>query len=326
MAAKSGKVYAVRKGRKTGVFNSWHECQIQVKGYQGAEFSSFKTIDEAMLYLKMQKREIVNIESNEKINSDNDIVAYVDGSYDDIKKEYSCGVVLFINGEKKLLSRKDNDSELISMRNVSGEIMGSMMAMKYAVDNKKKQNKRLIIYHDYEGISKWCTGEWKTNKIGTKMYREFFMKAVQSIAIEFVKVKAHTGNKYNEEADKLAKQALYTNESLEKYEMLNIDSKNIFDEKISEKELNISSSNNIVVNQRKKQKTQIEIKYRNTSSRTDDIVKKIKDLWKKQKDGRKVSDILSLKIYINIDKLVYEWDMETDAGLEHGEIQFAEKL
>lgn len=326
MAAKSGKVYAVRKGRKTGIFNSWDECQIQVKGYQGAEFSSFKTVDEALLYLKIQEKKDINIESNEHVDSDNDIVAYVDGSYDDIKKEYSCGVVLFINGEKKMLSRKDNDAESVSMRNVAGEIMGSMMAMKYAIDNKKQQNRRLTIYHDYEGISKWCTGEWKANKIGTKTYREFYMKALQLIEIHFVKVKAHTGDKYNEEADKLAKQAFYTDEVSGKYEMLNIDLKNVSSTNIDEKESNINIKDNVITNQRKKLKTQLEIKYRNSNIKTDDIIKKVKDLWKKQKDGRKVADIISLYIYVNIDKLAYEWDIETDIGLEHGEISFLEKL
>ena len=41
------KYYAVRKGRKTGVFATWAECQKQVTGFSGAEFKSFGTMEEA---------------------------------------------------------------------------------------------------------------------------------------------------------------------------------------------------------------------------------------------------------------------------------------
>ena len=32
------KIYAVRKGHKTGLFATWAECQKAVSGYSGAEF------------------------------------------------------------------------------------------------------------------------------------------------------------------------------------------------------------------------------------------------------------------------------------------------
>ncbi len=46
MAKKSKvkKFYAVRKGRTTGVFHSWAECERQTKGYSGAIFKSFPSI------------------------------------------------------------------------------------------------------------------------------------------------------------------------------------------------------------------------------------------------------------------------------------------
>jgi viroplasmin and RNaseH domain-containing protein len=40
MSIKS-RVYVVRKGRKTGVFNSWEECELQVAGITGAQFRTF---------------------------------------------------------------------------------------------------------------------------------------------------------------------------------------------------------------------------------------------------------------------------------------------
>jgi len=41
------KYYTVWKGRRTGVFTSWGECEKQVKGYVGAEFKAFDSMAEA---------------------------------------------------------------------------------------------------------------------------------------------------------------------------------------------------------------------------------------------------------------------------------------
>jgi len=41
------KYYVVWKGRKTGIFNSWKECEAQVKGMEGAVYKSFPDMDSA---------------------------------------------------------------------------------------------------------------------------------------------------------------------------------------------------------------------------------------------------------------------------------------
>ncbi|MED9947073.1 MAG: RNase H family protein, partial [Peptacetobacter hiranonis] len=66
----------------------------------------------------------------------------------------------------------------------------------------------LVIYFDYQGIEKWCTGEWKANKKGTIEYRDFYNSIKDKLDVSFVKVAAHTGDKYNEMADQLAKDGL----------------------------------------------------------------------------------------------------------------------
>ena len=42
-------------------------------------------------------------------------------------------------------------------------------------------------------------------KKGTKEYKKFYDSIKDKLNIKFVKVKAHSGDKYNEEADRLAK-------------------------------------------------------------------------------------------------------------------------
>ncbi|BBE30193.1 RNase H [Tepiditoga spiralis] len=195
------KIYAVKKGRKTGLFSSWKECEEQTKGYSGAIYKSFTNKEEAEKYLQ-------NSSLNKKtknVDIKNTIIAYIDGSFNSKTKEYSAGIVMFYNNTKKTFKYKDKDPKFSKMRNVAGEIMASQLIMQYAVKNHVKN---LEIYYDYEGIEKWCTDEWKANKTGTKLYKKYYDQIKDKVNIKFIKVQAHTGNKYNEEADKLAKSAL----------------------------------------------------------------------------------------------------------------------
>jgi ribonuclease HI len=48
MAAKSKKkYYVVWAGAETGIFDSWAECQLAIKGYPNAQYKSFKTREAA---------------------------------------------------------------------------------------------------------------------------------------------------------------------------------------------------------------------------------------------------------------------------------------
>lgn len=48
------KFYAVRKGKHPGIYKTWEECELQVKGYSQAEFKSFSCQDDAEAYLNMK--------------------------------------------------------------------------------------------------------------------------------------------------------------------------------------------------------------------------------------------------------------------------------
>ena len=53
------KIYAVRKGHKTGLFNTWAECQKATAGYSGAEFRGFTEKEEALAFLNMETTKTV---------------------------------------------------------------------------------------------------------------------------------------------------------------------------------------------------------------------------------------------------------------------------
>lgn len=203
------KYYAVRKGKVPGIYMTWNDCKAQVDGFSGAEYKSFPSIKEAALYVEGGNDESVsaNMQDGIPVTDEFNAVAYVDGSYNQATREFSYGVVMFHNGKELHFSEKQSDKGLAEMRNVAGEIKGAQCAMRYAVEHGCKT---LIIYHDYEGIAKWCTGAWKANKEGTKDYKAYFDSISERVKISFVKVKGHSGDLYNDKADELAKKAVFS--------------------------------------------------------------------------------------------------------------------
>lgn len=264
--------YAVKEGKTPGIYETWGECEKQIKGYSNAVYKKFKTKKEALEFIedgietkiyniddiegdtnlikniKSEREEIIESEEIEKLKSkikklesriielenllniesvikikeeeniiynegknnsnlnikENEIIAYVDGSYKNATKEYSYGMILFTTeGEEEYCEKYKN--EFSEMRNVAGEIQGAMKAMEIAIEKNKN---KLYLYYDYMGIEKWAKEEWKANKKGTQMYRDYYKNIKNKLEVIFVKVEAHTGDKYNEVADKLAKKAL----------------------------------------------------------------------------------------------------------------------
>ncbi len=192
----AGKYYAVKKGITPGIYGSWEECKRMVDGYPGAQYKSFKTKTEAEAYLK-----------GEKCGQDVSGGAYsfVDGSYNGETKVYGYGGFLSYDGKKEILQGSGEDGDMAKMRNVAGEILGSMAAVRRALELGLKE---LVIYYDYMGIEMWATGSWKRNKEGTIAYFNYMQSVKDKIRLNFIKVKGHSGVEGNEEADRLAKEAV----------------------------------------------------------------------------------------------------------------------
>ena len=190
------KYYAVRIGRNPGIYHTWDECKRETMGFKGASFKKFSTREDAEAFIN-------EIEEDKKESAEKDeLVVYVDGSYRNSDKSHSYAVYMFNDEEEYTYSKrffKDSD-----MRNVSGEIKGAMRAMEEAAELGKK---KIYLHYDYEGIRSWALGFWKTNKEGTIYYKNFYDSIKDKLEVKFIKVEAHTGVKYNELVDKLAKEA-----------------------------------------------------------------------------------------------------------------------
>lgn len=212
------KFYAVKRGLTPGIYTSWDECKANVIGFPGAEYKSFKSEAEAKQYIsgnasltpetkevKSNKKKKQEIAATRDYSGGEGPFAFVDGSFNEKTEVYGFGGFLVSGSDKHVLQGSGSDPEMASMRNVAGEVLGSMAAV------KKAQELGLTsptIYYDYWGIEFWATDEWKRNKKGTKEYYEFMVEAMKTIDIKFLYAPSHSGIEGNEEADRLAKQAV----------------------------------------------------------------------------------------------------------------------
>jgi len=205
------KFYAVRKGIQTGIFNSWEECKKQIDGFSGAEYKGFLTENEAKLFLEVVVEEVAAT-TNETIDDevfnidDETLVAFVDGTYSKESDLYGYGIVFVNNkGEEDTLYGSDDNKSYIESKNVAGELEGVKLAITHAL---VQEYRKIIIYYDYEGIEKWANKSWAANKAVSKDYVDFIDGMKFNLEIVFKKVIAHTGIKYNEKADNLARKSL----------------------------------------------------------------------------------------------------------------------
>ncbi len=206
--------YAVRVGRNPGIYESWEECEAQVKKFPNSQYKGFKKLKEARAYMEQEpqqelKNPTVSIPTEKKntIAKKYDAVFYVDGSYFAQYGVYGYGVVAILkDGSTRVFSGAGNNDESKKLRNVAGEMLGALYATRWALN---QQYSHIAIYYDYTGIEYWATGQWKTNTELTKRYAETMRDWTGGkMKVDFIKVKGHSGVQYNELADSLAKKAV----------------------------------------------------------------------------------------------------------------------
>jgi ribonuclease H-related protein len=125
---------------------------------------------------------------------------YVDGSY--INSVTGYGVVILQDGVVVAeLCGPVASAEVGGTRQVAGELRAVEAGLRWCAQHEVGE---VEIFYDYYGVEKWATGAWKANQRLTQTYGQTVRQS--GIRIRWRKVAAHTGNRWNERADQLAKQ------------------------------------------------------------------------------------------------------------------------
>ncbi|MCF0225407.1 MAG: viroplasmin family protein [Fibrobacter sp.] len=184
------KFYAVKTATESKIVSTWAECEELTHGTKGVKFKSFATLPEAAAWLSGESKPVPK-----------GIRIFVDGSF---TPSFSHSGWAFVVTEDDVEIARGSGITAFEAesRNIDGEVMASYQAMRWLHEN----NKNGVICHDYEGIAKWALGLWKANSNIAKRYVAA-IKPYLSL-VKFEKVAAHTGIKWNELVDQLAKEAI----------------------------------------------------------------------------------------------------------------------
>ena len=83
-----------------------------------------------------------------------------------------------IDGQEIRKSGSGSDSAGVAIRNVAGEMLGSMTAVNWAIENKYPA---VEIRYDYEGVEKWVTGVWRAKTPLTSKYAAHMQEAGKKV-------------------------------------------------------------------------------------------------------------------------------------------------
>ena len=199
------KYYAVKRGRKTGIYDNWESAKRQIWGFQKAVHKSFDNLESAREFLGDKKANVIKDTRTEVVtyNKSDELIepihyglperdkpkniyrlgAVISGSGDKKKGYYTFGSVMFENEQiVQKIAHGGNVKKYAQNYNITGEILGTIKTIEYAIE---KGYKEVCIYYSLEGIDKWATGIWNPRLPITKFYRRKIKEYQNKITLDF---------------------------------------------------------------------------------------------------------------------------------------------
>lgn len=217
------KVYAIKEGFnfdtnekiENKIVGTWAECLKYVNGVKGAKYKSFEDVNSAKQYLSQGSKLLKKAEDKYPLNC---LHIYVDGSYNSNTERYSYSVIAVRNNIVEYIdSNISIDNSKSNIRQIAGELEGAIKGVEYALS---KGDKKIVLFHDYEGVSHHATGFWERREESSIRYYNKMNELIKrGIDVIFVKVDSHTGDLFNELADEKCKKKLSipSDKSVEKW-------------------------------------------------------------------------------------------------------------
>ncbi|CAG8494726.1 3611_t:CDS:2 [Dentiscutata heterogama] len=198
--------YAVRIGRKPGIYKTWDECQDQINKYPNSRYKKFFTLKEAQDFLFVSSHASQDLDFVD--NSVSRLVVWTDGcSLNNGRDGARAGVGVFWgdNHPRYIIGDKQTNNR--------AEITAVIRALETCPDRElpieiKTDSKYTI--NAYESwIPKWIKNGWKTADKKPVENKDLFIRLIELIEtrpgkVTFTYVPGHVGIPGNEAADRLA--------------------------------------------------------------------------------------------------------------------------
>ena len=208
------KIYAVKRGRKTGLFTVWAECAAQVKGFQGAVYKGFMTEDEARAWLggvdARTEQPRAAAEMAAPSAPDADYIIHTDGSC--LRNPGGAGgwaAVIETTATGAVEEKSGGDPETTNNRM---ELTAALMAL-----SAVPEGARVALYTDSQYLKNaftkfwlpaWKKRGWKKADGEPVLNQDLWVQLDAAFAarqVQFHWVKGHAGNPRNERCDALAR-------------------------------------------------------------------------------------------------------------------------
>lgn len=199
-------IYAIARGRRTGIFTRLNTFQKNIIGYSNSVCrGNFKTKEEAKEWLS-RRRGFAKAERRDILyhRKKNLPIVYTDGSFNSNQKKYGCAIIVLDTDGSIQTYTKANT---IKSGSAHAEVEALFLCLKILVDVCRRQE--FVLIHDYEELKRIAEGELRVRNVDHKLQKEIvtFIKD-REISVHFVRVKAHSGNVGNTLADTCAKEAI----------------------------------------------------------------------------------------------------------------------
>lgn len=165
MAKKKEKFYVVWYGNPAGIFGSWKECQLSIKGVSGAQYKSFPTFAEAKIAYNKEYADYKGKNTKKKTLTKEELAKIGDPNL------YSIAVDAASSGNPGKMEYRGVDTQTHKQLFHQGPFLqgtnnvGEFLALVHGIAYLKQQHSDRIIYSD----SRIAMGWVKKKKCNTKL-------------------------------------------------------------------------------------------------------------------------------------------------------------
>ena len=208
------KFYAVKRGRKTGLYTVWAECAAQVKGFQGAVYKGFMTEDEARAWLggadARTEQPRAAAEMAAPSAPDADYIIHTDGSC--LRNPGGAGGWAAVIETTATGAVEEKSGGAPETTNNRMELTAALMAL-----TAVPEGARVALYTDSQYLKNaftkfwlpaWKKRGWKKADGEPVLNQDLWVQLDAAFAtrqVQFHWVKGHAGNPRNERCDALAR-------------------------------------------------------------------------------------------------------------------------